>query len=375
MKRFILSFFVLMLASSHVVFAADSPEVSQSQANFDAIFKNWKAMLARMRTLQEKYQVAGSAERPTIEAEFNQLRKQGQVMAPKLLAAAEEAYRANSGADPAITAVADFLMANLDSDIKTENFEKALQIGKLLAEKGYKNKALDAYLGLAEFATGDFENAKKHLTAARDSGILSEMKLKQASEALAAVDQKMIEWKDEEKIRDAEAKTDDLPRIKITTSKGDIVIELFENEAPNTVANFVSLVEKGFYNGTKFHRVIPFFMAQGGDPLGNGSGGPGYTIDCECVNANHRKHFRGSLSMAHAGTNTGGSQFFLTFMPTAHLDGKHTVFGRVIEGIDVLAKLQRTEETSRPGPPDKILKAEVIRKRPHEYEPVKNGGR
>jgi cyclophilin family peptidyl-prolyl cis-trans isomerase len=370
MKRLILSFFVLLVVSGQYAISADSPQISQSQATFDAIFKDWKTMLARMRTLQEKYQVVAPSERPAVEAEFNQLRQQGQAMAPKLLAAAEEAYRANSKSDPA---VGDFLMANVDENVRGENYEEGERIAKLLLEKGYKNKALAAYLGMAEYATGNLEDAKKHLTEAREAGSLESVK--PAADALAAVDQKILDWKDEEKIRAAEAQADDLPRVKITTTKGDIVVELFENEAPNTVANFISLVEKGFYNGTKFHRVIPDFMAQGGDPNGNGTGGPGYTIDCECGKANHRKHFRGSLSMAHAGTNTGGSQFFLTFLPTAHLDGLHTVFGRVIEGMDVLSKIQRTEGTARLGPPDKILKVEVIRKRPHAYEPVKNGER
>jgi cyclophilin family peptidyl-prolyl cis-trans isomerase len=173
--------------------------------------------------------------------------------------------------------------------------------------------------------------------------------------------------------RKAEAEADDLPRVKITTSAGDIVVELFENEAPNTVANFVSLVEKGFYNGTPFHRVINGFMAQGGDPKGSGDGGPGYTIACEVGAPGARQHFRGSLSMAHAGTDTGGSQFFLTFRPTEHLDGKHTVFGRVIEGFDVLAKLVRTtDDVGQPVPgirPDTIVKAEVLRKRDHPYVP------
>jgi cyclophilin family peptidyl-prolyl cis-trans isomerase len=166
-----------------------------------------------------------------------------------------------------------------------------------------------------------------------------------------------------------------LPRVKLTTSKGDIVIELFENEAPNTVANFISLVEKGFYDGTPFHRVIAGFMAQGGDPTGTGTGGPGYTIACEVDAPDARQHFRGTLSMAHAGPDTGGSQFFLTFRPTDHLDGKHTVFGRVIEGFNVLPLLIRTQDDQgRPVPgviPDKITKAEVVRKRSHPYEPDK----
>jgi cyclophilin family peptidyl-prolyl cis-trans isomerase len=132
-------------------------------------------------------------------------------------------------------------------------------------------------------------------------------------------------------------------------------------------------VEKGFYAGTPFHRVIPEFMAQGGDPTGRGTGGPGYVIPCETDEPHARKHFRGSLSMAHAGKDTGGSQFFLTFRPNENLDGKHTVFGRVIEGFDVLPKIHRTQAPDgRPIPgikPDTILSAEVVRKRDHDYAP------
>jgi peptidyl-prolyl cis-trans isomerase B (cyclophilin B) len=123
----------------------------------------------------------------------------------------------------------------------------------------------------------------------------------------------------------------------IETDKGTMVIELFEKEAPNTVDNFVKLINKGFYNGLTFHRVIPNFMIQGGCPKGNGTGGPGYSIKCEI---NPRKHLTGTLSMAHAGKNTGGSQFFITHSPQPHLDGVHTVFGQVIEGQDVVNKIR-----------------------------------
>jgi cyclophilin family peptidyl-prolyl cis-trans isomerase len=185
------------------------------------------------------------------------------------------------------------------------------------------------------------------------------------------------DWKKEQEIRAAEAKADDLPRVLLKTNRGDIEIELFENEAPIATANFISLVEKGFYNGLGFHRVLDGFMAQGGDPKGDGSGGPDYKIPCECHQPNFRKHFRGSLSMAHAGRDTGGSQFFLTFIPTSFLDGKHTAFGRVVKGIDVLAKIRRRNpddaKATLPSP-DKILEAKVLRKRPHEYVPKKVGG-
>lgn len=122
----------------------------------------------------------------------------------------------------------------------------------------------------------------------------------------------------------------------IKTAKGDLVLELYPQDAPVTVNNFVTLARKGFYNGLTFHRVIPDFMAQGGDPSGNGTGGPGYKFQDEFSS---RTHQAGSLSMANSGPNTNGSQFFICFAPQPHLNGKHTVFGQLTQGMDVLKKL------------------------------------
>ena len=119
-----------------------------------------------------------------------------------------------------------------------------------------------------------------------------------------------------------------------------IAIELFPNEAPGTVANFEKLANEGFYNGLTFHRVIQGFVAQGGCPYGNGMGGPGYTIKCETV-GNPHKHIPGALSMAHAGRDTGGSQFFIVHESQPHLDGVHTVFGQVIEGMDTVLRIRQ----------------------------------
>ncbi|WP_449536815.1 peptidylprolyl isomerase [Ferdinandcohnia sp. Marseille-Q9671] len=119
-----------------------------------------------------------------------------------------------------------------------------------------------------------------------------------------------------------------------------IVAELYQNEAPGTVANFEKLANEGFYNGLTFHRVIPGFVAQGGCPRGNGTGGPGYTIKCE-TEGNPHKHVAGALSMAHAGKDTGGSQFFIVHEPQPHLDGVHTVFGQVIEGLDSVYRIHQ----------------------------------
>ena len=127
--------------------------------------------------------------------------------------------------------------------------------------------------------------------------------------------------------------------ITIKTSKGDIDLTLFPEDAPVTVASFLHLASTGFYDGLSFHRVIANFMIQGGCPQGSGTGGPGYKFECECKP--NRKHDKpGILSMANAGPNTNGSQFFITHLPTPHLDGKHTVFGEVTKGQDVVNAIQ-----------------------------------
>lgn len=123
-----------------------------------------------------------------------------------------------------------------------------------------------------------------------------------------------------------------------------MVLELFEADAPNTVANFEKLIKDNYYDGLTFHRVIDNFMVQGGCPHGSGTGGPGYKIDCEI---NQNKHLRGSLSMAHAGPNTGGSQFFICHGPTPHLDGVHTVFGRVVENVEIVDKIQKDDKMTK----------------------------
>jgi len=133
-----------------------------------------------------------------------------------------------------------------------------------------------------------------------------------------------------------------MPNAIIKTEKGVMTVEFFEKDAPGTVDNFVKLSKDGFYDGLTFHRVIPDFVIQGGCPKGDGTGGPGYTIDCE-LDGENQYHERGVLSMAHAGRDTGGSQFFICHSRknTAHLDRKHTVFGKVVEGLDVIDDIRQ----------------------------------
>jgi peptidyl-prolyl cis-trans isomerase B (cyclophilin B) len=139
---------------------------------------------------------------------------------------------------------------------------------------------------------------------------------------------------------------------RLQTSKGPIDIELFDEDAPKTVENFVKLAEDGFYDGVVFHRVIPDFMIQGGDPTGTGRGGPGYTFEDEF---NEHKVERGALAMANAGPNTNGSQFFIvTADATPWLDGKHTVFGRVTDGMDVVDAISNAERDGRDKPHEDV---------------------
>ena len=140
-----------------------------------------------------------------------------------------------------------------------------------------------------------------------------------------------------------------MTQVIMKTAKGEIQIDLFDEDAPNTVKNFTDLIEKGFYDGLSFHRVISNFMIQGGCPHGTGTGGPGYHIDCE-INAN--RHQAGTLSMAHAGKDTGGSQFFICHSPQPHLDGVHTVFGHTAN-MDVVNSIEQGDE---------IISAETVSK-------------
>ena len=136
-----------------------------------------------------------------------------------------------------------------------------------------------------------------------------------------------------------------MSKVKISTDKGDMIVDLYDNDTPITTGNFLKLANEGFYNGLNFHRVIPNFVIQGGCPNGTGQGGPGYNIPCE-VTAPNQFHDKGVLSMAHAGRNTGGSQFFICHsrQNTAHLDGNHTCFGRVIGGLEVIDQIQQGDK-------------------------------
>jgi cyclophilin family peptidyl-prolyl cis-trans isomerase len=336
-------------------------------AAFDKLFTEWKAIIKDLRQVKLKYQSAPEAEHAKLNDEWNALIAKGNSMLVQLQDAALKAYGEAPNEDPQLTR---FLVKLVTDAAERDEYETILAIATVLIENKCEDRTIYGPASLAAFATHDFDKAIEWHKLAQEAGSPHEILSRPDLDLVAYT--KL--WEAEQAIRAKEAEKDDLPRVKLSTTKGDIVVELFEDQAPNTVANFISLVESGFYNDKNFHRVLKNFMAQGGCPKGDGTGGPGYEIKCECYEPGARMHFRGTLSMAHAGRDTGGSQFFLTFLPTSHLNGRHTAFGRIIEGMDVLARIQRIDPMGDAGKaPDKIVKAEVLRKRDHEYKPKKVG--
>ena len=334
---------------------------AKAKEEMAAASKALKEYVAELTVLQAKYHQP-KADQAAIEKKFNEVQVEARATSEKL----ETAAFAVAMSDPKNAQAREITGAVVAATLKNDDPKRALALAALLDKAGAAGEGVLMMAASAAMLTSDLDGTEAWLEKAAAAGV----KADKIAELEMAVKSERPKVAEEMAKRAAEAKADDLPRVKITTTKGDVTVELFENEAPNTVANFISLVEKGFYDGTPFHRVIGGFMAQGGDPTGTGTSGPGYAIECEVGKPGARKHFLGTLSMAHAGPNTGGSQFFLTFRPTEHLDGKHTVFGRVIEGFDVLPKITRTEGDAASGaPPDKIVKAVVLRKRSHAYEP------
>ena len=354
---------------SQVVNRSDTAEYQA----FSGEMVKYKDALKKLRALKESYQGATPEEKDKILEEFTPLVEATQVQQKNLIPLAIKAYDSIEGQNAELRAFLCSMLQWLTT--ARENYEAAYEVAKCvfkypLPENG---DVLYAYAAFAAFCTMNLDDAKTWTDIAIEKDVLSKADPSDQMHVeynLRKVLPEYVEnWAKEKEIRDKEAADDNLPRVVLHTTKGDIVLELFLNEAPIAVNNFLTLVKDKFYTDVPFHRVLPFFMAQGGDPTGTGTGGPGYCIRCECKQPNARNHFRGSLSMAHAGVNTGGSQFFLTFVPTDFLNGKHTVFGRIVEGMDVLSDIQRIDpEKESEVAPDKIVSAEILRGEPGPFE-------
>jgi len=344
----LLSILVVALCATATAVAQTATD-TDPQAAFSAATKEMKDLVGELAVLQAKYHQPG-ADKKAVEVRFNEIAPKAQAASQRLEESAFALVETKAATDPKTLAEAkDICGAVAASSLQNDDPLRALAaVARLDAAGAADAKMLLLAASAATIAAPEADPAA-WLAKAKAAGATAE----QLTDITGLVEQQAAKVSAEAARRVADKAADDLPRVKLATSAGDIVVELFENEAPNTVANFISLVEKGFYDGTPFHRVISGFMAQGGDPTGTGTSGPGYAIACETEAPGARKHFLGTLSMANAGKNTGGSQFFLTFRPTEHLDGKHTVFGRVIGGFEVLPQRKRAhpyEPATLPDP-------------------------
>ena len=329
---------------------------------YQAKLAEWKDMLRTLQALRTDFIKAKPDEVANIRMKWATTIKLGDTLLPELRQTAKHAFVEAPNEDRQLGRL---LMKLIEDATGLDQYEIVADLSGTMLEHGSDMRILHDYAGIAHFALHDFEKAAQHFGQAKVMGVLSGMGTNFYGEVKDYEDY----WAEEQKLRAAEKEADDLPQVKLVTTKGEIIIELFENEAPDTVGNFISLVENGFYEDNIFHRVLPNFMAQVGSLNGDGSGDIGYEIYSEFTKPEARKHFRGTLSMANKGPNTGSSQFFITFRPTANLNGKHTVFGRVIKGLEILATLQRINP-EMPNPTitaDKIIQTEVIRMRDHDY--------
>ena len=301
--------------------------------------------------------------------QINTLLKRNQQIAAQLEPAAIAGLQSSSPPDPRMI---NFLMLRVQNKLDGKNPQvpfnppEAIQLLEALEKVEVKLPDLTSYIYYANLLSNRFEQARAVLEKAAEQGF------KVPASTIPQLESFEQQWLPELARRATEQAADDLPRVLLETTAGNITVELFEDDAPNTVNNFVSLVEAGFYDGLDFHQIDPTFACQTGCPEGDGTGNAGYRIACECNQPTTRPHFTGSLSMALSGPNTGSSQFRIAKQPLPRLAGQTTVFGRVIEGMPFVYRMDIEDPIQRSqAPANRILKATVIRKRNHPYVPEK----
>lgn len=358
------------------------PEEDQSELaiEYRKSFEQFRTSLADMDEVQSRLQVEGNLTPLKRDGYFldwcnaievaNKAREAWLVKASELFQSDHDKYANMAGS----------LIEMIMADVKLDRFDPWLVPCRTLVDSGRMQD--DAFLqsaGFVAFAHGDFELLKRCWTPLQEKSVLSPME----TSLLGQVDQLQASWERELRFRQEDEQRGDNPQVELITSKGRIIIELFEDAAPEAVSSFIYLVEKKFYDNRTFFRVEQHTCAQTGCEKGDGSSNAGYVFAGEAKNENRRDHFRGTLSIAlgtNEGTgkidqNSGGSQFFFCFLPLIHLNDDFTVFGRVIQGqpsLNLLRVMNLTDEKERKDTsknPDFIQSAKVLRKRNHEYKP------
>ena len=373
---------VLALLNALIVFC--SPLVSYgAQADlkreFDQLLADWKQCAKDATVANQKFMICDSDEADGFRQKWFRAIESGRAKFDGLLPIAVGRMQSESPADPEVLG---FLVLVLEMRYEVGDYDGAYDLGKTMLAVTPDAPGLLIRQAFSTFAINQFDECLNLINQIEEKigGVPPEL------ESVARSIQSQVEaWKQESELRAIEAKSDDLPRVELVLDVGGITrtvtIELFENEAPGTVANFISLVERGFYKDRAFFRVINHLEATAGCPDDNGNGNPGYFVRGEASSPTARKHFRGSIGMVNMNeTSDEGSQFYITFAPNPDLNGRSTVFGRVLEGQSAIDRISRTheilvaEKKLQEIPnivPTRIESARVLRKRDHEYLPDK----
>ncbi len=357
--------------------AAPSSNNESEDSEYTAAQADLREHLKNMREAQVRYHLSeDNTNDKKFRRQWAELCDQGRPLAAKAYAAMLKKFNE----DPTANApIGSFLAELLERNSLDSRFEGMLEVGLSLQSKGISSEKITEAIALSAISENKFDVAKPWIEQHYKETAKPRQVLGVLYDQLEKLSQ---DWTAELRLREEDAKGEPLPQVSILTTKGEVIVELFENQAPETVANFISLIEEGFFDGLMFHRVLEHFMAQTGCPYGDGTGGPGYSIYGEEKKPNARKYFRGTLGMAlsNGDANSGGSQFFICYIPTYNLNGKHTAFGRVVKGIDVIGNLtkvnpdEKKKEGEAPVVIDEIIEAKVVRKRNHEYKPNKFSG-
>lgn len=335
----------------------------------------WAKTLADLRGREIRFSNNVDRSEAAVE-ELYQLRNQAREQLKPLVDSAKSVYRLiNRDAE-----TGSFLVTLLDYRRQFSMYDDSFEAAKLLLDSGVPTDFLYTFAARAAFVEGRFDEVLP---------LYKRFVEKNGPEKLDKVDQNIGSildiypqwWQEEVAARQADEKKGDLPRVLLETTRGPVVLEMFEDSAPNTVANFIRLVEEGFYDDSEFYQVIDDLLAVGGDPVGDGSGTTGKVIPDEHDAPNRRRIMRGSVFMAKIGDpqregellpNTASCQFVIALMPMAPRAQTQTVFARVIEGLDVVCAFRRIDPTEKKEsalqlPPERILRAKVLRKRDHDY--------
>ncbi len=333
----------------------------------------WVETLKQMRAIQIRYSNGVDRSEEKLE-EYGELRDRGRMELNELFKRAEAVFAARSDYFDA----ASLLATVLDYRMTNSVYEDSYRASKMLLDAEVTMPFLYIMAARSAFLEGHFDEVIPFYQTYVEAHGAEE--LEKIDHVLASVIEIYRPYWEEELERRA-ADPDDLPQVLLETTRGPVLIELYEDAAPNTVANFIQLVESGFYDGLEFYQVIDNLLAMGGDPAGDGSGTSGRYIPDEHDRPERRRIFRGSVFMAKVPVsaesndfvpNTASSQFVIALMPILPKDQTQTVFGRVIEGMDVIGAFRRVNPQEKKEdqvqlPPDRIVTARVVRKRAHDY--------